>query len=191
MQEAEKKAQAQLQILQAEKQASAEQLKAAQSDIQSTTQQLHSLHADKQAAHEQLQSVQGDMQAVKQRLDRLDADKQAAAKQLQESKAAHEQERACWQQQQQQWEAERGAKAEREEQLQRDMAAMQATLAEYKAALAAAQTADKGRGNAMTGEQKVTWTLHICVQAGTVYYVCQAAHHTQTVRCLTSMTFEG
>ncbi len=143
MQEAEKKSQAQLQALQAEKQAAAEQLKAAQTNVVTAKQQLHTLSADKQAAIQELHAMQGEMQAVKQRLDASDADKAAAAKQLADSKAAHKEERARWQQQQAQWQAERAAKSEKEEQLQRDMAAMQAMLAEYKALASAAQAADK------------------------------------------------
>jgi len=114
--------------------------------------------ADKQAATQELHTMQGEMQAVKQRLDASDADKAAAAKQLADSKAAHEEERARWQQQQEQWHAERAAKSGKEDQLQRDMAAMQAMLAEYKAALAsAAQAADKKAAlegiSRSTGEQ--------------------------------------
>ncbi|DBA82604.1 hypothetical protein WJX77_003635 [Trebouxia sp. C0004] len=143
MQEAEKKSEAQLQVLQAEKQAAAEQLKAAQTDMVAAKQQLHTLSADKQAATQELHTMQGELQAVKQRLDASDADKAAVAKLLADSTAAHKEERACWLQHQEQWQAERAAKLEKEEEVQRDMAAMQAMLTEYKAALAAAQTADQ------------------------------------------------
>ncbi|DBA72580.1 TPA: hypothetical protein ACH3X2_010333 [Trebouxia sp. C0005] len=164
MQEAENKSQAQLQALRAEKQAAAEQLKAAQSDMATAKQRLHTVSADKQAATQELHTVQVQMQAVKQRLAASDADKAAAAEQLADSKAAHEEERARWQQQQKQWQAERAAKSEKEEQLQRDMAAMQAMLAEYKAALAAAQAADKQASlegiTRSTGARAVPMTPH-------------------------------
>lgn len=153
IQEAEQKSQAELKALQVQKDAAGNRLDCAQSEIDEFKHQLCIVSAGKHAATSQLQSMQGDMQAVKQRLDALDADKQAAAKQLADSKAAHEEERARWQQQQQQWEAERAAKSEREQQLQRDMADMQATLAEYKAALAAVQSAEKKA--AVAGDRKM------------------------------------
>ena len=157
VQEAEQKSQAELKALQVQRDAAGKRLDRAQSEIDQVKHQLCIVSDGKRAATSQLQSMQGDMQAVKQRLDALDSDKQAAAKQLADSKAAHEEERARWQQQQQQWEAERAAKAEREQQLQRDMADMQATLAEYKAALAAAQSVEKKA--AVAGDRKMTGGL--------------------------------
>ena len=157
MQEAEQKSQAELKALQADRDATGNQLKSALSGLAAARDQLDGMSADKHAATSQLQSMQGDMQAVKQRLDALDADKQAAAKQLADSKAAHEEELARWQQQQHQWEAERAAKSEKEQQLQRVIADMQATLAEYKPALAAAHSADKEA--AVAGDRKMTGGL--------------------------------
>ena len=132
MQEAEKKTQAQLEAMKAERQRAVEQLRAAHSERHIATAQLEE---DRQAASQKMQTMQEEVQTAQQRLQAVSSDCETAAKQLQNSRLAYEKERADWQQQREEWEAERSAKAEREQQLQRDMAAMQAMLEQYKAAL--------------------------------------------------------
>ena len=150
MQEAEKRSQTQLEALQAERQSTAERLHAAQSESQAIAAQVQKLQADKQAATQEVQTMREEVQTVHQRLQATDADKAAAAKQLQESRLALQKERAEWQQQREEWEAERKAKAEREKQLQHDMAAMQAMLEEYKAVLQSSTRVEHGRTEAGT-----------------------------------------
>ena len=150
MQEAEKKSQSQLEALQAERQSTAERLKAVQSESKAVAAQVETLQADKQAAAQQVESMREEVRTVQQRLQATDADKAAAAEQLHASKLALQQERAEWEQQRQEWEAERSAKAERERQLQHDMAAMHAMLEEYKAVLQSGRRAEQDRAEAGT-----------------------------------------
>ena len=150
MQEAEKKSQSQLEALEAEKQSTAERLQAVQSESQAVAAQVQTLQADKQAAAQQVQSMREEVRTVQQRLQAIDADKAAAAEQLQASRLALQKERAEWEQQRQEWAAERSAKAERERQLQHDMAAMQAMLDEYKAVLQSGRRAEQDRAEACT-----------------------------------------
>ena len=140
MQDAEKKSQGQLEALRAEKQSTADRLQAIQSESQAVAAQVQTLQADKQAAAQQVQSMREEVLTVQQRLQAIDADKAAAAEQLQASRLALQKERAEWEQQRQEWEAERSAKAEKERQLQHDMAAMQAMLDEYKHMSAVSQS---------------------------------------------------
>lgn len=132
MQEAEKRTQTQLEGLRAEKQSTAEQLQAAQSKSQAIAAQVQTLQADKQAAAQQVQTMRKEVQTAQQQLQ---ADKATAAKLVHKSRLELQQQRAEWQQQKEEWEAERSAKVSRERQLQQDLAAVQAILEEYKAAL--------------------------------------------------------
>ena len=140
MQDAEKKSQGQLEALRAEKQSTADRLQAIQSESQAVAAQVQTLQADKQAAAQQVQSMHEEVRTVQQRLQAIDADKAAAAEQLRASRLALQKERAEWEKQRQEWEAERSAKAEKERQLQHDMAAMQAMLDEYKHMSAVSQS---------------------------------------------------
>ena len=151
MQEAEKKSRSQLAALQAEKQSTAERLKAVQSESKAVAAQVETLQADKQAAAQQVQTMREEVRTVQQRLQAIDADKAAAAEQLQASRLALQKEHAEWEQQRQEWEAERSAKAERERQLQHDMTAMQAMLEEYKTELQLGRRAEEDRAEAGTG----------------------------------------
>ena len=148
MLEAEKKSQTQLEALRAEKQSTAERLQAVQSESQTVAAQVQTLQADKQAAAQQVKTMREEVRTVQQQLQAIDADKAAAAEQLRSSRLALQKERAEWEQQRREWEAERSAKAEREKQLQHDMAAMQAMLEEYKAVLQSGKRGEQDRAEA-------------------------------------------
>lgn len=149
MQEAEKRSQAQLDALRADKRSSEEQLQAAQAKSQAIAAQVQTLHADKQAAAQEVQTMREEVQTAQQQLQ---ADKAAAAKLLHDSRLALEKERAEWQQQKEEWEAERSAKVSRERQLQQEMAAMQAMIEEYKTAMqSGGSSAKQGSTEAGTG----------------------------------------